>query len=220
MFEKRVNIFMGMFGSGKTEISLNVALKLKTEFKNIAIADIDVISTYFRSRDLRDKFESKGIKIIAPKGKLMHADLPIIVPQVAGYITRDDYRTIIDVGGNDDGAVVLSSLKHYIDSQESVTHFIVNPYRPFTDTVEKTVDHIERLSEKSRRNIDYLINNANLGDETEIKHIEYGESFIKKVSKMTNIPVLATVVMNGIKPKKTFHSVFKVNKFIKKIWEV
>ena len=220
MFEKKVNIFMGMIGSGKTEISLNAAIKIKSKFENVAIADIDVISTYFRSRDLMKQFESKGIKVIAPKGKLMHADLPIIVPQVAGYITRKDYRIIIDVGGNDDGAVVLSSLKEYIDSQESTTHFIVNPFRPFTDTVDKTIDHIERLSQKSRRKIDYLINNANLGEETEEKHIEYGESFLKKVSKVTNIPVLATVIMNGNKPKNTEFTIFEADKYIKKIWEV
>ncbi|MFO7881849.1 MAG: cobalamin biosynthesis protein CobQ [Kosmotogaceae bacterium] len=220
MFEKKVNIFLGMFGSGKTEISLNAAIKLKSKYENVAIADIDVISTYFRSRDMRKNFESKGIKIIAPEGKLMHADLPIIVPQVAGYITREDYRLIIDVGGNDDGSVVLSSLKQHIDSQENVTHFIVNPYRPFTDTIDKTVDHIKRLSEKSRRKVDYLINNANLGDETEEKHIEYGESFVKEVSRITGIPVIATVIMNSIKPKNTEFSILNIKKFIKKVWEV
>ncbi|MEA2066146.1 MAG: cobalamin biosynthesis protein CobQ [Thermotogota bacterium] len=220
MFNKKINIFMGMLGSGKTEISLNAAIKLKSKYENVAIADIDVISSYFRSRDMIETFESKGIKIIAPEGKLMHADLPIIVPQVAGYITRKDYRVIIDVGGNDDGAVVLSSLKNHIDSQESTTHFVVNPYRPFTDTVAKTVDHIERLSQKSRRKIDYLINNANLGDETKKEHIEYGESFIKEVSEATNIPVFTTVIMNGIKAKNTEFTIFNVTKYIKKIWEV
>ncbi|OAA31885.1 cobalamin biosynthesis protein CobQ [Kosmotoga arenicorallina S304] len=219
MFDSRISIFMGMFGSGKTEISLNVALELKEKYEHVALADIDVISPYFRSRDYFKELERMGIKLIAPHSSLMHADLPIITAAVYGYISNEKYSLIIDVGGNDDGAIVLSSLKVALKGKDVRTYFVLNPYRPFTDTVEKTIDHIHRLSRVSRRKIDYLINNSNLGNETTLENIQYGEAFVSEVSRQTNIPVLATVVMNGLHFNSEKFSVFRIKKFLKTPWE-
>jgi len=186
MFDSRISVFMGMFGSGKTEISLNVALELKEKFEHVALADIDVISSYFRSRDYISELERIGIRLIAPHGALMHADLPIITAAVK------DVRT----------------------------YFVLNPYRPFTDTIEKAVEHISRLSKVSRRKIDYLINNANLGNETTLENIRYGERFVSEVSKRINIPVLATVVADGICFNAEKFPVFKIKKFLKTPWDI
>ena len=220
MFDSRISVFMGMFGSGKTEISLNVALELKEKFEHVALADIDVISSYFRSRDYISELERIGIRLIAPHGALMHADLPIITAAVYGYISNETYSLIIDVGGNDDGAVALGSLKVALDGKDVRTYFVLNPYRPFTDTIEKAVEHISRLSKVSRRKIDYLINNANLGNETTLENIKYGERFVSEVSKRINIPVLATVVADGICFNAEKFPVFKIKKFLKTPWDI
>ncbi|ACR80839.1 MULTISPECIES: cobyric acid synthase CobQ [Kosmotoga] len=219
-FENRILIFMGMFGSGKTEIALNVAFHLKESFEKVAIADIDVISPYFRSRDHTAELEKKGIKVITPPGQLMHADLPIISPAVRGFIENNEYRLVLDVGGNDDGAVVLGSLSYLLKKVNVSTFFVINPFRPFTDTVQKTVEHIERLSSKARMKIDYLINNANLGNETTPENVKYGEKFIKEVSKATEIPVAMTIVIDGLKEEKLQFPVFNLKKHLKTPWEV
>lgn len=220
MLDNRILIFMGMFGSGKTEIALNVAETLSKDFADVALADIDVISPYFRSRDLVEEFASKGVKIITPPGHLKHADLPIISPAVHGHISNRNYRIILDVGGNDDGAVVLGSLSSILKAEDIATYFVINPYRPFTDTVEKTVDHIIRLSSKSRMKVDYLINNSNLGHDTTDADVHYGEKFIKKVSEITNIPVAMTVFMNEVNSEVLNYPVLKINKYMKTPWEV
>lgn len=220
MLDKRILIFMGMFGSGKTEIALNVAEFLSKKYSEVALADIDVISPYFRSRDLVDEFASKGVKIITPPGYLRHADLPIISPAVQGHISNRKYKLVLDVGGNDDGATVLGSLSTVLKTEDTATYFVINPYRPFTDTVDKTVDHIIRLSAKSRMKIDFLINNSNLGPETSNKNVHYGEDFIRKIAEKTNIPVAMTVSMNEIDPDILNYPVLKINKYMKTPWEV
>ncbi|WP_245612728.1 cobalamin biosynthesis protein CobQ [Kosmotoga pacifica] len=219
MFDSRISIFMGMFGSGKTEISLNVAVKLKEKFKRVALADIDVISPYFRSRDHVEELNRMGIKLIAPHGALMHADLPIISPVVHGYIANEEYSLVIDVGGNDDGAIALGSLKVALDGKNVKTYFVINPYRPFTNTVEKTVEHLQRLSRVSRRRIDFLINNANLGRETTVENVLFGEKFISRVSELTNIPVAATVIADDLNFEEEKFPIFKIKKFLKTPWE-
>ena len=220
MLGSRIMIFMGMFGSGKTEISLNVAELLAKNGAEIALADIDVISPYFRSRDLADEFASRGVKIITPPGHLKHADLPIISPSVHGYITNKSCRLVLDVGGNDDGAIVLGSLNHLLKHENVSTYFVVNPYRPFTDTVEKVVDHIRRLSSESRMKVDFLINNSNLGTETTRENVLYGEEFIEKVSELTGIKVEMTVTMDGLVSYESRYPMLKIKKYMKTPWEV
>ena len=188
----KVIIFLGMFGTGKTELAINTALSLRDSDMKTALADIDTISPYFRSRDEKDYLESEGVKVITPPGRLMHADIPMIVPQVGGYIQNRDYRIVLDVGGNDDGATVLGSLNHFISAQDYCSVFVLNRNRPFSDDNQKIAEQIERLSAKARIRIDYLANNTNLGAETDRDTIEKGEAFAEAVSKTTQIPVLFT----------------------------
>jgi len=219
-FPGKILIFMGMFGSGKTEIALNFAQSLSKAGQRVALADIDTISPYYRSRDLREAFGKDGIKIIAPAGKLAHADLPIISPEIFGYVENPEYRIVIDVGGNDDGAVVLSSLIRRLPAERCTTFYVLNPYRPFNDTIANAVSHVERLREKSRMRIDFLVNNSNIGPETTGKEILHGEDFIEEISKITTIPVAFTVVMNGVKALKGRYHEFRIVKYMKNPWEV
>ncbi|MDK2951574.1 MAG: hypothetical protein PWQ77_1239 [Kosmotogales bacterium] len=224
MFEiekvRRVAVFIGMFGSGKTEIALNFALKLKSKYEEVALEDIDVISPYFRTRDLKAEFEKMGIDVITPEEKLIHADLPIISPKVKGFINKENYRVVIDCGGNDDGAVVLSSLYSTLRNEDHDIFFVINPYRPFTDTVNKTVEHIKRLEKTSRLKISYLVNNSNIGNLTEERNILYGEDFAEKIGESVGIPVAMTVIKEDIKCGNTRFPRFEIKKFLKTPWEV
>ncbi|KUK94370.1 MAG: Uncharacterized protein XE05_0604 [Thermotogales bacterium 46_20] len=220
MFDHRISVMMGMFGSGKTELSLNLASYLKESCEAVALIDADVISPYFRSRDLVDLFADNDIDIIAPKGPLRTADLPIVPARVRGVIQSEDTIVVIDAGGNEYGAVVLSSISADIKSQESAVYFVVNPFRPFTDTVAKTVDHLVSLSKRARLTVNYLVNNANLGSETTEDDVLSGEQFLKEVSDETGIPVIMTCVMNGIEVLNNRFPVFQMKKYLKTPWEV
>ncbi|HCO68972.1 cobalamin biosynthesis protein CobQ [Mesotoga sp.] len=219
-FSKKILIFMGMFGSGKTEIALNVSRLLAKNGERVALADIDTISPYYRSRDMRESFAEFGIKIIAPRGKLSHADLPIIPAEVFGYVENPEFRVVLDVGGNDDGAVVLSSLSTRLPKENCETYYVLNPFRPFNDTVENAVLHFLRLQETSRMKIDYLVNNANIGSETTIEVIQKGEEFMKQVSERVSTQVAFTAVMNGVENGNSIFDKLEMKKYMMNPWEV
>jgi len=212
--KNKLIIFFGMFGTGKTELAINTALKVKEGFDKDSLADIDTISPYFRSRDVKEELSKRGIETLTPSERLMRADLPIIVPQVGGYIQNPWYKNIVDVGGNDDGATVLGSLNNFIRNVDYAGLLVINRHRPFADDPEKVKRQIEALTSKGRIRADYLVNNTNLSDETNDQVIFNGEEYITEISERTNIPVLCTVVEKGM-AVETKYEKFIITRFMK-----
>ncbi|MBP7344493.1 MAG: cobalamin biosynthesis protein CobQ, partial [Clostridia bacterium] len=147
--DHKVHIFVGMFGSGKTEAAINFSIRMRNIFDKVSIADIDIISPYFRTRDKAEFLENKDIKVILPPKIYLNADLPIISPAVGGYISNPEYKIILDVGGNDDGIMVIGSLNNFLQNADAAVYFVINTMRPFTDSEEKISSHIDRLSQKA-----------------------------------------------------------------------
>lgn len=207
-------IFFGMFGTGKTELAINTAIKVKQQFDHVSLADIDTISPYFRSRDVKQELSRLGVEVITPSERLMRADLPIIVPQVGGYIQNPIYKNILDVGGNDDGATVLGSLNRFIRNANYAGLLVINRHRPFADDPEKVKRQVEALTSKGRIRADYLVNNTNIGEETDSQVIINGERYIEEISEKTGIPVLCTVVEDGM-DVETKYERFIIKRFMK-----
>jgi len=218
----KVFVLYGMFGCGKTELAINMALELSKK-DNVALADIDTISPYFRSRDEKTNLEKQGITVITPPPHLMYADLPIIVPQVGGYIQNPKYKVVIDVGGNEDGATVLSSINNFLKDQNYVGIFVVNKYRPFSDNADVVVKNIEMLSKISRTKIDYMINNTNMSSETTFEMIKKGEEMVDEVRRKTGVKVLCSIVPDfleeGLNNENFNYPLFTLKRFLKPIWE-
>ncbi len=189
---KKNKAFVGLFGSGKTELALNTAVKLASEGLNVAIADLDFVSPYFRTRDERDMLESLGVKVIVPRGKYVYADVPIVPPEVFGALSNPDVVTVLDVGGEEDGIAVLGYLKPFMSKTD--IYFVVNTRRPFTRSVDEILQAYEKLKRRARADFDYLVSNTNLGPETTCELIREGEDIIEEVSKILGIPVAFTVV--------------------------
>uniref|UniRef100_A0A7C5Y8N0 Cobalamin biosynthesis protein CobQ n=1 Tax=Fervidobacterium nodosum TaxID=2424 RepID=A0A7C5Y8N0_9BACT len=205
--------FIGLFGSGKTEIAINWALKLKEEHDKVAIIDGDIISPYFRTRDVAELLESKGLVTVYPKGALRNADLPIITGGAIGYLSNKEYKTVMDVGGEENGVVVLGYLKPYLGDAE--ISMVVNIARPFSSTVEAIIRAYEQLRRVARIKVDYLINNANLSYETSVELIRKGEEILSQVSEQIEVPVKFTVVPEFITEDNFRYPVFKIKRFMK-----
>lgn len=105
--DKRVRFFVGHYGSGKTEVSVNYAAKLKEDFDKVVLVDLDIVNLYFRSREAEDKLEDLGIKVISSSIKASAVDIPAVSAQSVMPLLNEDYQGVIDVGGDPVGARAL-----------------------------------------------------------------------------------------------------------------
>jgi MinD-like ATPase involved in chromosome partitioning or flagellar assembly len=186
---KRIKIFVGGFGSGKTEIAINYSIYYKKNHNQVAIVDLDIVNPYFRTREAKDTLNLKGIKVISPKGEMAYADLPLISPEIKGLIQNPDYHLILDVGGNDVGTVVLGNFKSFIKDLDYEMLLVVNSYRPFTQSVPQIKQMAQEIENSSRLKISGIVSNPNLSGQTDEKIIKQGHILIKQASQKLNLPI-------------------------------
>ncbi len=182
-------IICGNYGSGKTETAINLAAKSRQGGKEVKIADLDLVNPYFRTREVRVFLENLGVEVVLPDKKYMYADLPILAPAVAGMIQQPAELTILDAGGDDVGVTVLAALGEYLSQKTVHMIQVINPLRPFTETIEGCLKIKEEIEASSKLKITGLVSNANLIDETTPEHILDGYRFIKEVSDTTGLPI-------------------------------
>jgi len=205
-------VFVGLYGSGKTELAINYAIKLRKEFAKVALADVDIVSPYFRSRDFRKILQTHDIVLITPPERILNADLPVLSASVAGYLDNPEYRVVLDVGGDERGIVVLGYLKEHLKDTE--VYLVVNTKRPFSQTSEEIVQLARNLENRSKTKIDFLVNNTNLGSQTNSELVEEGEKILQEASEILQKPVSYTVVANSI-PYRGKFEVFRIERFVK-----
>ena len=194
MFEQRVTVLVGHFGSGKTEIALNLAMDLASQSIPVTMADLDVVKPYFRTRSARGLLSESGIDLLAPDGPNIHADLPIIVPQIRSHLRRSDRHLIIDVGGDNVGARVLGSLSDVLDPTETECFLVLNFKRPSTPDSDGAVDMVRKIEAVGRLPVTGLISNTHLLDETTLEVVLYGLERARETGDRLGIPVVATAV--------------------------
>jgi len=189
MFDKRITIFTGHFGSGKTEVAVNYAFRLAQACKKTAIADFDIVNPFFRTADVKSKLEEKGIKVITPVYANTNVDVPALPADINMLFEDRGYSTVFDVGGDDLGAKVLSRYNKEILSEEYVHYFVINTRRPMTRNVEEIETMIMEIQESSRLKVDMLVNNANLLGVSTPAIISEASDIIREVSAKLNIPI-------------------------------
>ena len=184
-----VVIFIGNFGSGKTEVAVNFAVDRISSGIPVQIADLDLVNPYFRSRELRDVLEANGIEVIMPDGSLADSELPIVVPQIKGIIERPKGVAILDVGGDDIGARVLGSFHPVLSRSPHDMLQVLNICRPFTDTVSGAVTITREIELASRLRVTAVVGNSHLMDETTAGIIREGYRFTTAVAGELGVPV-------------------------------
>ena len=194
----RIVIFTGRFGSGKTETSLNYATALSraslsppslAHGERVALVDLDVVTPYFRSREMALGMSRHGVEVIAPLSVSRRLDLPAISPQILGALQNDGYRVVLDVGGDPQGARALGQFSATLESVGYDMLMVVNPYRPFTNSAEGIARAIREIEAASRLKVGALVSNPNLMDETTPEVIERGHAVVEAASRQTGLPV-------------------------------
>lgn len=217
----RINVFTGHFGSGKTEIAINFAKKLKDEGKEVTIVDLDVVNPYFCVRDKWDDLEAYGIRVISQDRHLSNAELMIVVPEVYSAFHKKDHYVVMDVGGDDMGATVLGQYNENFKEEPYSLFFVINNNRPLTEDVENTRRYIESIEITSRLKVTDLISNTNLSYETSVDDIVRGDKIVNELSHKLNLPHAYTVVRRDLAEEvkgKVKGDIFPIDIYMKPPW--
>jgi hypothetical protein len=191
---------VGNYGSGKTEVSINLAVNRKRTGLDVRIADLDLVNPYFRTREARNQLEKLGIEVVLPPQGYLQADLPVLSPVIAGMIKNTDGLSLLDVGGDDAGVMVLAALADAFKGIEVHLLQVVNPLRPNTSTVEGCLKIRDEIEKAARLKITGLIGNANLIDETGIDTIYNGYEFVRRLSDASGLPLRFITVARELLP--------------------
>ncbi len=194
-------VIVGSYGSGKTEVSINLAVDRKRAGLDVEIADLDLVNPYFRTREAKKTLSELGIDVILPPEKYLQADLPILSPMIAGLIRRPSQLTLIDAGGNHVGAIVLAALADSFRGKSVHMIQVVNPFRPFTDTIPGCLKMREEIEKASKMKITGIVGNANMIDETKTDDIYRGYDFVRTFSDESNLPLEFITVSVELLPK-------------------
>lgn len=182
-------VIVGNFGSGKTEVAINLAIEQNKAGMSVRMADLDLVNPYFRTREARKMLAEKGIELVLPPQTYMHADLPILTREVAGLIGEPGPLTILDVGGDHVGARVLAALADAFKKSPFELLQVVNPYRPKTDTIEGCLLMKGEIENAAGLKVSGWIGNANLMDETNPETISMGYRFMTDLAQKSDLPL-------------------------------
>ena len=190
-----MTLFAGHYGSGKTNIAVNYALKLAGEGKDVVIADLDIVNPYFRTLDSAVDLEAAGVRMICSRFANSNVDIPSLPPDLYAITDDKSRRVVIDVGGDDSGAMVLGRLAPAITAEDSYEMWlVVNRYRPLTPDIPSTVEVMREIEAASGLRFTGIVNNSNLGAETVADTVLSSVEYAAQLADATGLPLVATTV--------------------------
>ncbi len=199
MRDKRVILLAGHYGSGKTNIAVNIALNLKAEGRDVVIADLDIVNPYYRTKDSEEELKNAGIHLISSEYANSNVDVPALPQELYSIVDNKSTYAVMDIGGDDRGALALGRYTPYILEENNYEMlFVVNQYRPLTRTVENTVEVMREIEQAGGLPFTGIINNSNLGVATTAEDVLATQSYAEGVSEMTGLPICATTVVESL----------------------
>ena len=196
---KRITLFAGHYGSGKTNIAVNWAKFLKNQNKSVTIVDLDIVNPYFRTKDSQEEFEQLGIKLVCSEFANTNVDIPALPKEIYGAIADKNSHLIMDIGGDDVGAVAMGRYTPSIMEENNYEMiYVANCFRPLTKTPEDTLEVMREIEAASGIPFTAIVNNSNLGVETTVENVVQSNIYAQELSRISNIPVLFTSVNNSI----------------------
>ena len=186
---KRIHIIVGHYGSGKTEFALNYAVKLKEKGAKVTIADLDIVNTYFRTNDAKELLKQKGISVLASPYAGSNVDIPALPANIASLFDDQSSEVVLDVGGDEDGAVVLGRFHQQFEEEGYEMLFVVNSFRPLTKDAQSVCEVLAEVEAASRLSVTGLVNNSNLQHLTTAEDILRGQRVAEEAAALCGVPV-------------------------------
>ena len=190
MEHKRLTLFAGHYGSGKTNIAVNYAMALADEGKKVCIADLDIVNPYFRTKDSEVELREKGIDLISSRYANSNVDLPAIPADSYRLVQDRSVYGVVDIGGDDRGAYALGRFADAIKAEDDYRMaFVLNKYRPLTSTVDDAVEIMREIEVACGIRFTCIVNNSNIGSETTRDDLLESVGFAEAVSRATGLPI-------------------------------
>ena len=192
MEHKRLTLFAGHYGSGKTNIAVNYALHLAAEGKKVCIADLDIVNPYFRTKDSAKVLERSGVELISPQFANTNVDLPALPAESYRLVQDKSVYGIMDIGGDDRGAYALGRFVPSILAEGNYRMiFVANSYRPLTRTPEEALEVMREIEVACGLRFTDIVNNANLGTETTPETVLDAVPYMEELSRISGLPIFA-----------------------------
>ena len=204
MEHKRLTLFAGHYGSGKTNIAVNYAVLLAKEGKKVCIGDLDIVNPYFRTADSKKVLEEAGVTLISPQFANSNVDLPALPAEAYRLVEDKGIYGIMDIGGDDRGAYALGRYVPAIKAENDYRMvFVANCYRPLTRTPEEALEVMKEIETACGLAFTDIVNNANLGPETTPETVLSAVSYMEELSKLSGLPIFAHTAETAVAEQLT-----------------
>lgn len=219
--QKRIIVIAGHYGSGKTEIALNMAISLRQTEQPVTLVDLDIVNPFFRSAEQEGLLKSRDIELLKPIYANTSVEIPSLPPQIQGVFGHDEGRVIFDVGGDDTGAAALGGYAPQFSVADKEFLMVVNPFRPRSESAEQIVEMYHAIARRARMAPDALICNANLGDETQVEDVLQGLETVQAAADILQIGIACVCAKEALLPQLAERIVlplFPVQRYLKPEW--
>lgn len=199
MENKRVTLFAGHYGSGKTNIAVNYALYLKEKYEKVVITDLDIVNPYFRTADSLDELTKAGIKLISSEFANSNVDLPALPQEVYSILDDRSRVAILDIGGDDRGAYALGRYEASIKEENDYEMlFVFNKYRPLTPDAKSAFEVMKEIETAGKIKFTAIVNNSNLGALTTKEDVLASVEGANELASLSGLPIKMTTVSENL----------------------
>ncbi len=218
----RITIFAGHYGSGKTSLAVNFALRLRERHERVAVCDLDIVNPYFRTSDASELLKSRGISLISSDYANTNAEAFSVPPGAAALFDDRSLRGVIDLGGDDRGALALGRYAERLSgAKDAAMLLVINMYRPLTRDIGSLTGVRDEIERAARFRFTGVINNSNLGAGTSAEDVRSSIRFAEEAAERLSLPLCFTAVRRGIAHElEDLRDIFPIDIFNKSEWRI